>query len=243
MNNLLYVAMNGAKASLDRMDRISNNLANVNTDGFRAELMSTKALYVNAKEDMGVTVFAKEAPAGFDSQNGALQTTGNPLDAAIKGDGWFVVQDDAGKEAMTRAGSFTLSATGMLTTASGRPVMGDGGPIEIPAGTADVSISADGIITGKQGGQRAQIGQLKLVKPPLNTIKRSEDGLFRTTEGNLNADETVRLVSGAVEGSNVSAVAEMARMIEAQRRLDMQMKVFTNIEQQGTKASQILNLQ
>lgn len=297
MNNALYIAMSGAKASMDRLSHINNNIANANTTGFRAEMASTKAMYLEGSQTskptksapdgaqqptgagfntaagaqanpltqgapaydqnatqqsingnpivgdarLNTSVFVQESTAGFNTSAGAIQSTGNPLDSAIQGEGWFVVQDASGKEAMTRAGDFGLDATGKLITASGRAVMGDGGPIEIPQGVSSLSIGKDGKISGLQGKNKVEIGTLKLVNPDSKTITRGPDGLFRTSAA-MTQDENVRVISGAVESSNVSVVEEMAKMIETQRRLEMQMKIFTSLEQQGAKSSQILNL-
>lgn len=293
MNNALYIAMSGAKASMDRLSHINNNIANANTTGFRAEMAATKAMYIdggqpvngvrqggnqaaqapgfnasntnlpqqsqgapsytqNAQQKFGATslvgdtqlhssVFTQESSAGFSTSTGTIQTTGNPLDAAIKGEGWFVVQDSDGKEAMTRAGDFSVDSTGKIVSAAGKTVMGDGGPIEIPQGASNISIGQDGKITAMQGKNKIEIGRLKLVNPDPKTISRGADGLFRST-ATLAQNEDVKVISGGVESSNVSVVEEMAKMIETQRRLEMQMKIFSSIEQQGSKSSQILNL-
>ena len=242
MDKSIYVAMNGAKATFDRVARISNNLANANTSGFRAEMMSTKALYVQADQGMPTRVFSTEAPAGFKTDSGALNHTGNPLDVAIKGQGWFAVQAGSG-EGYTRAGDLVVSADGTLSTAAGKPVLGDGGPIQIPQGASAISFGEDGTLSVQQNKVWQPVGKLKLVNPDPKTMTRGEDGFFRMANGQAaSVDERVRIVPGAVESSNVSVIEEMTRMIEAQRRLDVQTQLMQKMDQDGGKASQILNL-
>jgi flagellar basal-body rod protein FlgF len=243
MDKALYVSMNGAQATFDRMAHTSNNIANVATNGFRAALSSTKALYVDAKDGMPTRVFTQEADAGFRADAGAMQATGNPLDVAITGEGWFATQDAQGKEAYTRGGSLNLSSEGVLVGTSGRPMLGDGGPITVPQGSTDIAFGADGTVSVKQNGQRSEIGRLKLTNPAAREMARGADGLFRTKSGTPAAlSPTTTMVSGMVEGSNVSVVEEMTHMIESQRRFDLQMKMMQAVEQNSGKASQILNL-
>lgn len=240
MDKALYVAMNGAKATFERVARVSNNIANANTTGFRAEMMSTKALYVQADHGLPTRVFTTEAAGGFRAESGALNHTGNPLDVAIKGAGWFAVQSGTG-EAYTRAGDLTLSADGTLITASGRPILGDGGPIQIPQGVSEFNFGEDGTVSFQQNGRWQQAGRLKLVNPDPAAMVRSEDGLFRLATGAAAPlDENVRIVPGAIESSNVSVIDEMTKMIEAQRRLDVQTQLMQKVDQDAAKASQIL---
>ena len=240
MDKALYVAMNGAKATFDRVARVSHNLANANTAGFRAEMMSTKALYVQADHGLPTRVFTAEAAGGFRAESGALNHTGNPLDVAIKGAGWLAVQSGAG-EAYTRAGDLTLSADGTLTTASGRAVLGDGGPIQIPQGATAYTFGEDGTVSAQQEGRWQPVGRLKLVNPEPNTMVRGEDGLFRLATGAIAPlDENVRIAPGSVESSNVSVIEEMTKMIEAQRRLELQTQLMQKVDQDAAKASQIL---
>ena len=243
MDKALYVSMNGAQATFDRMAHTSNNIANVATNGFRAALSSTKALYVDATDGMPTRVFTQEADAGYRADPGAMQSTGNPLDVAITGEGWFAMQDAQGKEAYTRGGSLTLSSEGVLVSASGRPMLGDGGTITVPQGATDIAFGADGTVTVKQNGQRSEIGRLKLTNPGAQELARGPDGLFRTKTGAPAAlSPTTTMISGMLEGSNVSVVEEMTHLIESQRRFDMQMKMMQAVEQNSGRASQILNL-
>ena len=132
----------------------------------------------------------------------------------MKGNAWLAVQGLDGTEAYTRNGGLDLNNEGQLVTKNGLTVLGDGGPITVPA-NAEVLIGGDGTVSARTGnGAMQQVGRLKLVTPeaPLN---RGEDGLFRGADGELPADPAARVQDGALEGSNVSAVSSMVAMISA----------------------------
>jgi len=149
MDRVIYTAMSGAKATMARQDALANNLANASTTGFRADLSAFRAVPVRG-DGAPTRVSSLEATAGFDAAEGPILQTGRKLDAAIRGPGWFSVQGLDGNEAYTRAGSFQLSADGVLQTQSGLAVLGDGGPIAVPAG-AEVTIGSDGSISATVG--------------------------------------------------------------------------------------------
>ena len=139
----------------------------------------------------------------------------------------------------TRAGVMEINPEGQLVTPGGLPVLGDGGPITLPA-NATVEIAADGTISTSVGNAKPQqAGRLKLVTPetPMN---RGSDGLFRGAEGDLTADPAARLQSGALEGSNVSAVETMVAMISAARQFEQQMKMLQSAEQKEQAATKLL---
>lgn len=248
MDRILYTAMSGARQSMDLQAAINHNLANASTPGFRAELQSMRAVPVNGEGLPTRTVVAATTP-GTDFSHGAISTTGRELDIAIDGNGWLAVQTPEG-EAYTRRGDLQIDANGVLTS-MGRPVLGDGGPIVVPLG-AQVSIGSDGtlsaLIPGTEPSARGPAGQLKLVNPEPGSLTRGEDGLFRpapNAEGNipvLQADETVRVVSGALEGSNVSVTEAMVAMIDSARRYDMQMKTIESADENAQRANNLLSV-
>jgi flagellar basal-body rod protein FlgF len=238
MDRLIYLAMSGAKATLQRQDVLANNLANASTTGFRAEMQAFRAVPVQG-DGASTRVFALESTLGYDAAPGAVQATGRSLDVAMQGNGWLAVQSLNGTEAYTRAGALQLSADGLLVTPGGLPVLGDGGPITLPANAA-VEIAADGTITTTVAGNRPQqAGRLKLVTPEAPMI-RGADGLFRGAAGDLQADETARLQAGALEGSNVSPVETMVAMIAAARQFEHQMKMMQGAEQREQAATKLL---
>jgi flagellar basal-body rod protein FlgF len=238
MDRLVYLAMSGAKATLQRQDTLANNLANASTNGFRAEMQAFRAVPVRG-DGATTRAYALETTIGYDAQSGPVQNTGRALDVAMRGNAWLGVQGLDGTEAYTRAGALEVSAEGQLVTMAGLPVMGDGGPITLPP-NATVEVAADGTITTQVGNARPQqAGRLKLVTPEA-PLTRGTDGLFRPAEGDLPADPTARLQSGALEGSNVSPVETMVSMIAAARQFEQQMKMIQSAEQKEQAATKLL---
>lgn len=241
MDRMIYLSMAAAKATMHRQEVVSHNLANVSTNGFRAELAAFRAVPVRG-DGASSRVYALESTVGYSTAPGVVQTTGRPLDVAVKGNGWLAVQALDGTEAYTRAGALEVNAEGVLTDLQGRPVMGDGGPLTIPA-NAEVEVAADGTISAKVGRERPQpLGRLKLVTPEV-PLQRGTDGLFRAAEGDLAADPAARLQSGALEGSNVNAVESMVAMIAAARQFEQQMKALQTAEQKEQSATKLLSQQ
>jgi flagellar basal-body rod protein FlgF len=238
MDRMIYLSMSGAKATMQRQDTLANNLANVSTPGFRAELQAFRAVPVEGS-GASTRVFSLETTTGYDATPGAITSTGRNLDVAVKGNSWLTVQALDGTEAYTRGGSLEVTNDGTLTTRSGLPVMGDGGPLQVPPNSA-VSIGADGTVSAKgTDGKSTAIGKLKLVTPE-TALKRGEDGLFRGADGDLTADDTARVQDGALEGSNVSPVESMVAMISAARQFEAQMKMIQTAEADEKSASQLL---
>ena len=238
MDRMIYLSMSGAKATMQRQDTLANNLANVSTPGFRAELQAFRAVPVLGS-GASTRVYSLETTTGYDASPGAITATGRNLDVAAKGNSWLTVQALDGTEAYTRGGALEVSADGTLTTRSGLPVMGDGGPLQVPPNAA-VSIGADGTVSAKgSDGKNSAIGKLKLVTPE-TPLTRGDDGLFRGADGDLSADDTARVQDGALEGSNVSAVESMVAMIAAARQFEAQMKMIQTAEADEKAASQLL---
>ena len=145
MDRLIYTAASGAKHILEQQATTSNNLANVSTTGFRAQLDVFRSAPVQGP-GLPTRAFVVDSTAGNDFSSGALQVTGRDLDVAVKGQGWLAVQMPDGTEAYTRNGSLQMSPNGLLTTASGQTVAGEGGPITIPP-DATVTVGGDGTIS------------------------------------------------------------------------------------------------
>jgi len=239
MDRMIYLSMAGAKASLHRQDVLANNLANVSTGGFRAEMAAFRAVPVRG-DGASTRVYALETTTGYNSDPGVVQTTGNNLDVAMKGNAWLAVQGLDGTEAYTRAGALDVNPEGLLTTKAGLTVLGDGGPITVPA-NSEVAIGSDGTISAKTGnGRTTTIGRLKLVTPEA-AMTRGTDGLFRATDGDLPADANARLQDGALEGSNVSPVETMVAMISAARQFEHQMKLLQTAQGNEQAAAKLLS--
>lgn len=239
MDRMIYLSMSGAKASMQRQDTLANNLANASTPGFRAELQAFRAVPVLGS-GASTRVYALESTPGYDDTAGPITSTGRNLDVAVKGNSWLSVQALDGTEAYTRGGALDVTADGTLVTRSGLPVLGDGGPIQVPPNT-EISIGADGTVSAKdRTGRSTGVGRLKLVTPEVK-LDRGTDGLFRSADGDLDADPNARVQDGALEGSNVSAVETMVAMIAAARQFEAQMKMVQTAEADERAASQLLS--
>ncbi|MDY0977626.1 flagellar basal-body rod protein FlgF [Massilia sp. CFBP9012] len=245
MDRLIYTAASGAKHILEQQATTSNNLANVSTTGFRAQMDVFRAAPVQGP-GLPTRAFVVDSTAGNDFSSGALQVTGRDLDVAVKGQGWLAVQMPDGTEAYTRNGSLQMSPNGVLTTASGQTIAGEGGPITIPP-DGTVTVGGDGTVSTISNvdspAAPAVLGRLKLVNPPEGDLVRGDDGLFRLKDGgNAQPDPNVRVAGGALEGSNVNPVDCMVDMISLARSFDTQMSLLKNAENNAAKATQILAL-
>jgi flagellar basal-body rod protein FlgF len=243
MDKLIYLAAQSAKATMQRQENIANNLANVSTPGFRAELMAFRSAPVIG-EGGGTRTFSMESSVGVDTTPGQLQSTGRDLDVAVQGNGWLAVSSPAGDEAYTRAGALNVNELGNLVTSQGYQVMGQGGPINVPP-EHRLSIGSDGLISAvpAAGGAPVELGQLKLVNPEKEQIVRSNDGLFRRKDGqDADVDPTVRVASGYLESSNVNAVEAMVQMISAAREFETQMKMISSSKENSQAANQLFGM-
>lgn len=249
MDRILYTALSGARYSLDQQAVVSNNLANAATPGFRTQLSAMRAEPV-AGDGLPTRTLTVASTPMADFSVGPVSSTGRALDVAIQEGGWLAVQDADGREAYTRRGDLQVDANGMLSVA-GKPVIGDGGPLIVPLGSA-LSIGSDGTLSAIGEGEGpeaiAEVGRLKLVSAAAGELERGEDGLFRAlAQGGdaaapLPADENLRVASGALEGSNVSATEAMVAMINNARRYDMQMKVIGSADENAQRANSLLSL-
>jgi len=243
MDKLIYTAMTGAKVAMARQDSLAKNLANASTPGYRAESTAFRAVPLNGSP---TRVFALESTTGADFSPGPITQTGRNLDIAVNGKGWIAVEGRDGREAYTRNGSFQVSAEGILQTAGGLNVLSDGGPMAIPASAA-IRIESDGTVSALPAAQPnavISVGRIKLVNPPDAQLARSADGLFRMKNGgSASFDETLRVATGAVEGSNVNVVEALVGMIAVARQFEMHMKLLQNAEGNEREASRLLSIQ
>ncbi len=240
MDRVIYLAMAGAKAAMQRQDVLAHNLANASTTGFRAEMTAFRAVPVLG-DGASTRVYAIETTPGYNAEPGPVAATGRSLDVAMKGNAWLAVQGRDGTEAYSRAGSLDVNSEGLLVTRSGLAVLGDGGPITVPA-NAQMQIGGDGTVTATVGNGRPQgVGRLKLVSPEA-PLQRGEDGLFRAADGaDLPTDASARLQDGALEGSNVSPVESMVAMISAARQFEQQMKMLQTSQEREQSATKLLS--
>lgn len=244
MDKLLYVAMSGAKQNMQALSVTANNLANAKTTGFKADLANARAMQAFG-EGLPTRVFSMTERAGQNFDGGALLHTGRELDLAIQGEGWMAVQTKDGGEAYTRNSQLKLNDNGALETFSGELVMGEGGPIFLPLPVSNINISPDGTIMvqpeGAPSSVQEEVGRIKLVNPDNRLMEKGRDGFFRRKDGETElADVTVKVASGALEGSNVNPIAEMTDMIALQRQFEMQLKMMKTAEEIDSSASSLL---
>lgn len=240
MDRMIYLSMSAAKATMQRQDVLATNLANASTTGFRAEMQTARAVPLRG-DGASTRVYALETTTGYNAEAGPITATGRNLDVAMKGNAWLAVQGADGSEAYTRFGALDVNAEGTLVTKNGRTVLGDGGPIQVPA-NAELSIAQDGTISARQSnGKTTPVGKLKLVTPEV-PLDRGDDSLFRSPTGDLPADDKARLQDGALEGSNVSAIETMVQMIAAARQFESQIKMLQTAEKGDQQAAQLLSV-
>lgn len=244
MDHILYTSMTGAAAAAQRQALLSNNLANATTPGFRAQTSAFRAVPMQG-DGAKTRVFALEATSGHANNAGPVQRTGRNLDAMAVGQAWFAVLGPDGAEAYTRAGSFEVSASGQLLSATGLPLLSDAGaPIDLPAG-AEISLGVDGSVSAQVAGQPAQtVGRIKLATPSdEDPLRRGDDGLFRSLSGEpLPSDPQARMLPEALEGSNVNPVECMVAMIAAARQFEQQIRLLQTAESNDKSASQLLGV-
>jgi flagellar basal-body rod protein FlgG len=252
MDSALWAAKTGLDAQQTRMSVTANNLANVNTTGFKkGRAVFEDLLYQNVRQVGASTSQDTEAPTGLSLGTGArvvateksytqgsLQTTDNALDLAITGRGFFQVQLPDGSIGYTRDGDFQLSSTGELVTASGYSLQP---AITIPDGAQSISIGADGIVSVQLPGQSAatQVGSVQLVDfiNPAGLQPRGENMLVESAAsgtpqtGTPGVNGLGAIQQGALESSNVNIVEELVNMIETQRAYEINSKAISTTDQ------------
>jgi flagellar basal-body rod protein FlgF len=245
MDEMIFLAMTGAKQTEYAQSINSNNLANVSTTGFRADLHSFSSVPIDGP-GVETRVNAVVDSYGTDYSQGPIATTGRDLDIAIQGDGFIAVQAPDGTEAYTRAGDLRVEAGGLLSTGAGHLVIGDGGPVAIPP-NGSLLIGKDGTISIQPIGQGPEtysiVDRIKLVNPELASLQKGADGLLRMADGETAApDANVSIMSGALEQSNVNVAKTLVNMIELARQYEMQVNVIKTSEENADSAATVMRL-
>lgn len=217
METTSYIALSNQGVLRREMQSIAHNLANMNTTGFKAERM----MFVDHVErsrsgdfiaDQRLS-FVRDVASYRDTAVGPISQTGNDLDVAINGDGYFVVQGQNGEE-YTRNGSFQLDSGGQLVTHAGKPVLSDAGaPIFFSQADTTISIAGDGTVSTENG----QLGKLRVVTFANEQELTAVEGGFYTSEQQPTDKLDAQLAQGALESSNIQPILEMTRMIEVSR--------------------------
>ncbi len=246
MDKALYVAMSGASQAWDKQAAISHNVANASTVGFKAALADAESRDIKGP-GFATRAHALASNAGFDASSGHVMQTGRELDIALTPGHWLAVLGQDGETAYTRAGDLAVNSIGQLTTSTGLPVLGEGGPVAVPP-YAKLEIGGDGTVSiVPQGGAANQVvvlDRLNVAAIAPEQLARGTDGLFRPTDEAevLPAAGNV-LFSGALEASNVNLAESLVQMIEAQRRFEMQVKAMQTADENAQRSAQMMRLE
>jgi len=256
----LWIAKTGLEAQQMQLDVIANNLANVSTNGFkRSRAVFEDLLYQTLRQPGAQSSQQTQLPSGLQIGTGVhpvatvknftqgnIQQTGNPLDVAIQGNGFFQVLQADGTTAYTRDGSFQVDNQGALVTSSGYHIQPQ---ITIPASSLSVTIGQDGTVSVMQAGSAkpTQVGTLQLVNfiNPTGLQSAGENLYLETASSGTPSANTPgtnglgRLSSGNVETSNVNVVEEMVNMIQTQRAYEINSKAISTSDQMLQKLSQL----
>jgi flagellar basal-body rod protein FlgF len=253
MDRLIYTAVSGMNASMQRQRMIASNMANAQTIGFRAETMRfTPQTLTTPLEggDLEVRSLTSGMVKGAMMKAGSLTQTGRELDVAMAGDAMLTVQSPDGGEGYTRRGDLSVSATGLLQNGDGLAVIGENGPITVPLGSR-VSIAPDGsvMVSNPQSPDQppAKVERLKLANWRGSQIEKDLTGIFRVPAGEtgfgvLPLDEDARVMPGALEQSNVDPSQVLVEMVEAQRLYDMRTKLVAQAKELDEHGAQLMRI-
>ncbi len=245
MDEMVYLAMTGAKQTEVAQAINSNNLANVSTSGFRADLHAFSSRPVEGPGAASRVNAVVEA-YGTDLAQGPVANTGRDLDIAVQGDGFIAVLAPDGSEGYTRAGDLRVNAGGILSNGAGHPVLGDGGPVAVPPNVS-LTLGSDGTVSVQPLGQGpealAVVDRIRLVNPDLSRLSKGADGLLHLPEGETApADATVTITAGALEQSNVNVAMTLVNMIELSRQYEMQVNAMKTAKENADAAAQLMRL-
>lgn len=243
MSGAIYMSAAGAMAYEKRMQVISNNLANINTSGFKKDKGHFQIINSpdSIKEDLeknSISTEKQQPPLWLqfetktDFTSGPLKHTGNPLDLALEGDGFFCIKTEQGTQ-YTRNGSFSLDQEGMLVTMDGLPVMGEGGPINIEGNTFSVDVKGNISVDG------SQVDTIKIVGfQKQDALKKTGNSLFEIADKNAveTKAENTGVSQGFIELSNVNAIRMMTEMIEVLRGYESYQKAIKTADEANAKA-------
>ncbi len=242
---MLYVAMTGAKQTEYAQSINTNNLANISTTGFRADLHAFSSVPVDGP-GVDSRINAVVESYGTDFAQGAIAVTGNKLDIAVQGAGFIAVQAPDGTEAYTRAGDLREGPGGLLANGAGHLVLGNAGPIAVLP-NAELLIGTDGTISIQPLGQGretiSEVDRIKLVNPDVARLQKGSDGLLYLPDEEIAPpDASVTVTSGALEQSNVNVAKTLVNMIELQRQYEMQINVIRTSAENADSAAQLTQM-
>jgi len=228
MENALLVGLSRQMALTHELDVIANNIANIDTTGYKADNAMFEQYLMPRASDQSFSgpdrriSYVEDRASWIDMSQGSIQHTGDPLNIAINGAGYLVVQTPSGQQRYTRNGSLTINGTGQLVTSNGDQVVGDSGPITFQSTDHDIIISPTGIITVREGNSTADSprGNLQLVSFARPQLLQKDGGSTFEAPAGVTPDPApagTTVVQGAIEKSNVNGVAAMTHLIEVTR--------------------------
>lgn len=237
--------MTGAKHNMMSQAVHSNNLANANTRGFKADLIDAVSKLDKSAVHIDSRAYAVARSHQTNFTLGPMQETGRELDVVIDGPGWIAVQSPNG-ESYVKSGQLSTDALGVLRDGGGRAVLGNGGPIVIPE-AEKIEIGTDGTISIRALGQGpetlVEVDRLKLVNPNNADLEKREDGLIYSSNNLEPFDATVRVRQGFVEASNVNTVEELTSIVSLARQFEMQVKMMQTLGSMADSSNQLLRVQ
>lgn len=242
MDRLIYTALTGLSARSRSQVVTANNLANAQTTGFRREIIAAQGRYltggmVSSRAQTGA------ASAGTPREAGKIAATGRPLDVALGGNAWLVIQSPVVNgnptEAYTRRGDLDVGTSGVLQNGDGKAILNANGvPVTVPAGAA-LSIAPDGGLSIRVGEINTNIGRLKLVAG--RDLEKGSDGMFTAKEP-LPIDPTARLTTGALEGANVQTAGALAELVEESRGFEVNARLLTIAKDMDERTARLMAL-
>lgn len=245
MDRMIHLNLRAMQGVLNRQTAIAHNMANADTTGFKAEIVTAQAQYLKG-EGLQSRASVNEYVLTADLNPGAVKETGRPLDIALGGQSMLAVQAPNGDESYTRRGDLMMTESGLVTTGDGHPVLAEGGPLTLPPADS-VRIAEDGgvwvVPRGGNPDQPQQVDRLRIVSPAGSEVVKGEDTLFRVKNGGvLPSDPDARLRSGALEGSNVNMTEALVDMIETSRAYEAQVKLLTTAKEMDDGGASVMQL-
>jgi len=246
MSNIAHLAAQSARQIQQAQAVVTHNLANSGTTGFKADLYQAQSSYVDGGAVNGSAV-AGSVGGGVDYSSGAIAQTGRDLDIAITGEGWFQVVADDGTLALSRRGDLRVGTDGMLKDATGKTIMGNGGPVSLPP-YSSLSIGSDGTISivpmGELPTNIVALDRRMRGNPPPEQLVKGADGMIRVANmDGLEPDANVRVAVGALETSNVSPVGAMVEMITLARSFEQHIQTIKSAEELDASSASIMKLE
>ncbi|GAB1262041.1 flagellar basal body rod protein FlgF [Aurantivibrio plasticivorans] len=246
MDRALYIGMTAAKHNMLAQDVHANNLANVNTQGFKADFAQARSMGVYYGDGFPSRAFSLTESPAIDFSQGTAISTERDLDISLENRGFIAVQQEDGSEAYTRNGRLFVDTAGIVRTGSGLPVLGDGGPITLPE-FDQIELAVDGtisvVIRGESPDAMAAVNRIKLVDPDPQQLVKNDMGLLELKGGGeVDADVDVRILRGFLESSNVNPVGELTDILALSRQYEMSIKLMQTIDENSQASARLLQI-